>query len=325
MSQVNCPNCGRRLGLVAAGYYCSKCDLVVDAVAVDAPSTSSSKLKCPSCNRALAKVAAGNYCFKCDVLVDDDGRLMHSIVKGPPCQCPKCQRKMNYVTPTQVGCMRCGVRVHAPTDTPYTGDPKQDEFIGMPMIPAGEPDVQRDNFEGTLTQDALVLTWIEGNVPPAGPPAETFYSFGAIRIPYLEMTSAEKGLRSVYDFIPDGAGKSVSKAIDITLSVLSQGQTAKVAVATLQVSTTNVRYDLLISPGYNIGSREKRMDVRAPDLATFVQDIWQHYHPSHAETWVKKLYDLMCSAHRKAARFCRNCGTFIQSDWTFCKQCGMKP
>jgi uncharacterized membrane protein YbaN (DUF454 family) len=29
-TEVRCPKCGRELGLVAAGYYCSKCDVLLD-------------------------------------------------------------------------------------------------------------------------------------------------------------------------------------------------------------------------------------------------------------------------------------------------------
>jgi hypothetical protein len=159
-------------------------------------------------------------------------------------------------------------------------------------------------------QDALVLTWTEAKDSLTGPQAETFYSFGTTRIPYLEMTSVKEGLRLVYDFMSEGAKKDVLKIMDYTFFALGKEHVGKHAVETLRVSTTNSCYELLVLPSKSWHEYVFTLEDKTAKTA---------------ETWVKKLHDLMCSAHREAARFCRNCGTPVQIDWTFCKQCGMKP
>jgi len=74
-------------------------------------------------------------------------------------ECPNCGRQMTNTTPTKGYCMKCDVLVHLPSGIAYTGDPKEDKFIGSPAVWMSQ---KKDGLEATLSPDALVMTWKEG-------------------------------------------------------------------------------------------------------------------------------------------------------------------
>jgi hypothetical protein len=140
-------------------------------------------------------------------------------------KCPKCGKKMTSTTPEKSYCMKCDILVHTPTNTAYTGDPKEDKFIGSPAVWLGE---EKKDIEATATLDSLVMTWKEGK------------TFSQKRLPYTVMTGVELRKRKESNVTSLAAAVIGGGLIGLAASALS-------SIQTLIVKTKEGDYELFIS------------------------------------------------------------------------------
>jgi len=140
-------------------------------------------------------------------------------------KCPKCGRKMTSTTPEKSYCMKCDILVHTPSGIAFTGDPKEDKFIGSPVLWLGG---KKKDVEATVALDSLVLTWKDGK------------TFSQKKLPYALMTGVQLRKRKESDVISLAGALIGGGLIGLAASALTE-------IQTLTVKTREGDYEFFVS------------------------------------------------------------------------------
>jgi len=203
---------------------------------------------------------------------------------------------MTNTTETKAYCMNCDVLVHIPTEIPYTGRAKEDEFIGCPGALLKE---NRKDFAATLGPDALLMTWKDGK------------AFRMEKVPYRAITGLDTGERRQSEVASLGSAAGAALGAGLAFGALSLVEQALTHVKTLKVKTAQKEYEIWIP--------------QAPEWADRIRDQLVTNHPQRGALRLASTEPARTSGKAQpvpSTKFCRECGVKIPRDSTYCEECG---
>jgi len=235
-------------------------------------------------------------------------------------ECPKCGQEMTHTAPTISCCEKCGTRIHTPTGVEFTGNGEHDKFIGMGVRCLGNEIPPEDFPECTLTDDALILTWIDRErVEEKQAARETtrVYKSCRLEIPIDRITRVGVGTRHGTLFLSSGR-RRVVHILNILSGDTSQRDNPWRDAINLWHRhkghpPTEHTYTLIIQ-----AMMEGKEQVLEFFVGSRAHSHWNWFKSQQA----RELCDKIKSMIRQFTRFCTNCGKIAADDWKFCKECG---